>query len=142
MVSSAARILGIVYIIVGIAGFIPGISPPVPPDVAAAHPLAVASGYNNVLGLFTVNVIHDLVHIVVGIWGVVAAATFLGSRSFFRTIAVVFGLLFLLGLIPATSTLFGLAPLFGPDAFLHLLTAVVAAYFGWGAAAGENRVAV
>lgn len=142
MVSTAARVFGIIYILVGILGFVPGISPPVPADVAQAHPLLIGLGYNNVLGLFTVNAIHDLVHILVGIWALVAAASIGASRSFFRSITVVFVLLVVLGIIPATATLFGLAPLFGADVLLHVLTAVVAAYLGWGAATTENRTAI
>jgi hypothetical protein len=40
----------------------------------------------------------------------------------------------LIGLIPATNTVFGLVPLFGHDIWLHGLSALFAAYFGWVAA--------
>lgn len=142
MVSTAAKVFGIIYILVGILGFVPGISPPVPADVAQAHPLLIGLGYNNALGLFTVNAIHDLVHVLIGIGGVIAAASIVASRSYFRSMTVVFVLLIVLGIIPATATLFGLAPLFGADVLLHVLTAAVAAYFGWGAATTENRAAI
>lgn len=131
---TAARVLGVVYIVVGILGLVPGISPPAP---AGAPQLAVGTAYNYVLGLFAVNVLHDLVHVAVGAWALFAAGSAAAARNFWRAIAVVFTLLFVLGLIPATQTLFGLTPLFGYDAWLHLLTAIVAFYFGWGAAAEE-----
>jgi hypothetical protein len=35
------------------------------------------------------------------------------------------------GLIPGLNTLFGLTPLFGHDVWLHALTAIIAAWFGW-----------
>lgn len=135
---TAARILGVVYIVVGILGFVPGISPPAP---AGSPTLAVGTAYNYVLGLFAVNVLHDIVHVAVGAWALFAGASATAARRFWRAIAVVFALLFVLGLIPATQTLFGLTPLFGYDAWLHLLTAIVALYFGWGAAAQETVAA-
>ena len=45
--------------------------------------------------------------------------------------AIVYGVLAVMGLIPALHTTFGLIPIFGHDAWLHALTAVVAAYVGW-----------
>ena len=37
-----------------------------------------------------------------------------------------------MGLIPGLNTTFGLIPIFGNDVWLHALTALIAAYFGWG----------
>jgi hypothetical protein len=51
-----------------------------------------------------------------------------------------------MGLIPALNTLFGLAPIHGHDVWLHGGTAIIAAYFGWFAAAstetGTDRATV
>ncbi|HEY8298026.1 MAG TPA: DUF4383 domain-containing protein [Candidatus Baltobacteraceae bacterium] len=135
----AARIFGIIYIIVGIVGFIPGISPPVPADYP--H-LALGQFYNNELGVFTVNWLHSIVHIVIGIWALGAAGSVMAGKSFFRANGWIFVVLFILGIIPATNTVFGLVPLFGWDAGLHLITAIVAFYFGYSAAATENTVTV
>ena len=44
---------------------------------------------------------------------------------------MLYGLLAVLGLIPATNTLFGFVPLHGHDVWLHAGTALIAAYFGW-----------
>jgi len=46
-------------------------------------------------------------------------------------VAVAYGLLVILGLLPATNTLFGLIPVYGNDVWLHLVLGVVAAYFGF-----------
>jgi hypothetical protein len=46
-------------------------------------------------------------------------------------VAIIFGVLFLFGLIPGLNRLFGLMPLWGHDIWLHLITAAVSAYFGW-----------
>ena len=36
-----------------------------------------------------------------------------------------------LGVLPVTNTLFGMMPIYGGDVWLHGVTAVIAAYFGW-----------
>jgi hypothetical protein len=50
---------------------------------------------------------------------------------FARGLTVVYGILAVMGLIPALNTMFGLAPIFGHDIWLHAGTALIAAYFGW-----------
>lgn len=125
-----ALVFGIIYIIVGLAGFVPGLlvhSPDLPP-------IAVDSLYGRLLGLFPVNILHTLVHLALGVWGVAIWRTFAGARGYARSLAIIFAVLTLVGIIPATSTLFGLVPLFGHDIWLHALTGIVAAYFGWVAA--------
>ena len=54
-----------------------------------------------------------------------------GARTYFRAVAIIYGLLTVLGLLPATNTTFGLVPIYGNDVWLHALLALVAAYFGW-----------
>lgn len=125
-----ALVFGIIYLVVGLAGFIPGLltrSPDLPP-------LAVDALYGRLLGLFPVNVLHSLVHLGLGAWGVAAWRTYGGARGYARGLAIIYGVLTLIGIIPATNTLFGLVPLFSHDIWLHAGTALIAAYFGWVAA--------
>jgi hypothetical protein len=121
-----ARIYGIVFLIVGIGGFIPGLTREHDhPDMA----IDFASGLE--LGLFPVNGIHNLVHIAFGAWGIFASRAFDASRLYARVVAIAYGLLTVMGLIPATNTTFGLVPIYGHDVWLHALLAGVAAYFGF-----------
>jgi amino acid transporter len=121
-----ARLFGIVFLVVGIAGFIPGITQP------HDHPeLAVEAGSGMELGLFPVNVLHNLIHIAFGIWGLLAARSFNGARGYAKSVAIIYAVLTILGLIPATNTTFGLVPIYGHDVWLHALLAAVAAYFGF-----------
>jgi hypothetical protein len=123
-----AMIMGVVYVAVGLLGFFPGAVSAPPPG--APH-VAVDTAYGYLLGLFPVNVLHDLVHMGVGIWGLTASRTLAGSLSFARGLAIFYGLLTMMGFIPGLNTTFGLIPIFGHDIWLHAVTAGVAAYFGF-----------
>ena len=123
-----ALIIGIIYALVGLLGFVPAVRQPVPPE---APDLVVDASYGYLLGLFPINLLHNLVHLGIGIWGLAAYRTLPRARGFARSLAVFYGLLTVMGFIPGLHTLFGLVPLFGHDIWLHALTAIVAAYFGW-----------
>jgi hypothetical protein len=126
-----ALIFGIIYALVGLMGFIPGlVQPPAPTD----PPLAVDANYGYLLGLFPVNVLHNLFHLVVGVLGVVAFQRFDWARTYCRVFAIVFFLLALMGFFPGLNTTFGLIPLFSHDIWLHVLTTIATAYFGFLAA--------
>ena len=128
-----ALVIGIVYLLVGIVGFIPAsLSPPgvVGPDDAQG--LSVTALQGRLMGLFPVNLLHDVVHVLIGIWGIAAYRSFDGARVFARGLAIIYGLFAVMGLIPRLDTVFGLVPLYGHDVWLHAATALVAAYFGWG----------
>ena len=81
------------------------------------------------LGLFPVNVVHNLVHLVFGIWGIVAAKSFGAARTYCRVAGAIYLLLFVLGFVFPTG--FGLVPLGGTDPWLHLGLGLPLAYFGF-----------
>jgi hypothetical protein len=133
-----ALIFGIVYTLVGLLGFLPSLlqAPP-----ATAPDLAVDSLYGYLLGLFPVNILHTIVHLLLGLWGVLAYRSFDASRAYAKSLAVIFGLLAVMGLIPGLNTTFGLIPLFSHDIWLHAASALLAAYFGFVVAPNEERAA-
>jgi hypothetical protein len=123
-----ALIFGIVFLVVGIVGFIPGLT------TSHTHPdVRVTSGLGLELGLFPVNVLHNIVHILFGVWGVMAARSLPGAVGYAKAVAIIYALLTVMGLITAANvhTTFGLVPLYGNDIWLHALLAAVAAYFGF-----------
>ena len=128
-----ALVYGIVFLLGGIAGFIPGLL--APPE--EGRQLAVNTGFGRLFNLFPVNALHNLVHLIFGIWGLAAYRTFSASRTYARAVAVIYGLLTVMGLIPVLNTTFGLIPIYGHDVWLHALLAIVAAYFGWAAVREE-----
>lgn len=120
-----ALILGITYLLVGALGFFPAALQPLGPG---APNLAVDAGYGRLLGLFPVNVLHNVVHLGVGL---LAYRSLGGSIGFARGLTIFYGLLAVMGLIAGLNTTFGLIPIFGNDVWLHAGTALVAAYFGF-----------
>jgi len=123
-----ALIYGILFLAAGTAGFVPGTVHPMPPG---SPPMAVDQGYGMILGILPVNVLHNAVHLLFGVMGLLAFAGWMAPRLYAQVVAVAYGALVLLGLFPTTFTTFGLIPIFGNDVWLHLILAIPAAYFGF-----------
>ena len=131
-----ALFLGIIYLSVGLLGLIPEALTPPPAD---APPTQVRMLYGYLFGLFPVNVLHSAAHLVIGAWGIVAWRLHTGARAYARAVAILYGALAVIGVIPGWETLFGLAPIHGPDVWLHAGTGAIAAYFGWRAEIAPER---
>jgi hypothetical protein len=126
--ATMALVFGVVFLLVGLSGFF---AAPPPPD---APPLQVEHGHGLVFGLFPVNTLHNVVHLLFGALGIAASrGAVMAARQYFQVVAISYAVLVVLGLLPATQTLFGLVPLWGNDIWLHALLAAVAAYFGFAA---------
>lgn len=125
-----ARTVGIIYVLVGVMGLIPGLvkEPAITPDSAG---LAVTLSYGDLLGLFPINAFHNLVHLIVGVLGILASIALDSSRLYSGVLALFYGVLALMGLFPPTQSTLGLIPIFGNDVWLHAVTAAIAAYFGF-----------
>jgi hypothetical protein len=124
-------IFGIVFLIVGIGGFIAPLTPMGGMNMDADSQVKMTTLFGYELKLFPVNVLHDIVHLLFGIWGLLAARSLGGARTYFRGVAIIYALLTIMGFIPMLRTTFGLIPLYGNDIWLHAVLAIVAAYFGW-----------
>ena len=121
---TAALLFAIAFLVMGFVGFVP--SPP-PADAPA---LTVEHGHGMALGMFPVNTLHNVVHLLFGLLGVAAWAS--GHwRGYFQVLAVSYALLAVLGLNTATNTTFGLLPIWGADVYLHAAVAIGAFYFGF-----------
>jgi len=127
-VRNFALIFGIVYLAAGVLGFVPGIVRPAPADAPA---VSITAFHGYMFGLFAVNVLHNLVHVAIGAWGLAASRETWHARMYARTLAIVYGALAVMGLIPALNTVFGLVPIHGHDVWLHAATALIAAWFGF-----------
>ncbi len=142
-----AFILGCLFVLAGIAGFLPLVAHPeagatLPDNGLALHGhggAILGTGDAMLFGLFPVNAAHNVVHILFGLWGLTASRSWRGALIYARSVAIIYLLLAIAGLLPALQTGFGLIPLYAKDVWLHGLVALGGLYFGW-AARGADRV--
>lgn len=90
---TAALLVGVVFLIVGILGFIPGITSNAPGNFTGEDSDA------ELLGLFRVSILHNIVHLLFGIAGIALARTWDGARTFLIGGGVIYLALWLIGLI-------------------------------------------
>ncbi len=116
-----AQIFGLVYLLVGILGFIP-------PLLTGSIPGVIGPFSGLLLGLFAVNWLHNIAHLAIGAAGLASYRSAAGARSYAIGIGVLYLLLFVIGLI--LPTVFGLLPLNGADNVLHLVSGAAALAIG------------
>jgi ABC-type multidrug transport system permease subunit len=103
-----AQVFGWAFIAVGLAGFAATGG-----SMEANHVLAP-----RLFGLFPVNVLHNVVHLVFGLWGVLGARSSGAARSYLLGAGIVYLLLAALGFVAPNGL--GLVPIGGNDIGLHL----------------------
>ena len=118
-VQKAALIVGIVFIVVGIAGFIPGLTTNMETMQFAGHTSEAL-----LLGVFQVSILHNIVHLLFGIAGVALARSFSGSRNYLIWGGAIYAVLWLYGLVLAGDHPANFVPLNTADNWLHLVLAV------------------
>lgn len=123
-----ALVFGIVFLLVGILGLLTENGMSMNADMETSGML---------LGLFPVNLLHNLVHLAFGVWGLLAARSHDGARTFGKVGAVVYAVLVLLAFVDPTT--FGLVPIGGNDIWLHAILAIGLAWIGF--AGGTTRTA-
>ncbi|MBC7878501.1 MAG: DUF4383 domain-containing protein [Anaerolineales bacterium] len=131
-------IVGILFVLAGIGGFLPVITQPPPADAMPLHNMSTSHGY--LLGLFPINILHNIFHFTVGVLGLLAYKQYSTSRLFAQGLAVTLGILTVMGLFPMYNTMFGWFPLYGHDIWLHGLEAVIGAYLGFFAGSQQQLV--
>ena len=133
---SFALIFGILYLGLALLGMMPGFVLPMP---AGAPPLRFDVMHGVVLGLFPANMALTVLHLATGAWGLWAYMGNASPKFYAQSLALFYGVLGVMGLVPGLNTVFGLVPLHGHDVWLHLGTAAAAGYFGWRHQASERR---
>ncbi len=116
-------VFGIGFLLVAVLGFVQGgASMEADPNMAP-----------KVLGVFPVNLLHNLVHLAFGIWALAAARTHDAARAYCRIAGVIYLVLAVCGFIAPSG--FGLVPLGGADPWLHIVLGLVLAGVGFTAPA-------
>jgi arginine exporter protein ArgO len=118
-VQLVALVVGIVFLIVGIAGFIPGLT-----TNMGSMQFAGMSSMSMLLGVFQVSILHNIVHLLFGIVGVVASRTAAGARRYLIVGGVIYAILWLYGLVIGNGSSANFVPLNTADNWLHFVLAV------------------
>lgn len=131
-VQKAALAVGVVFLAVGVLGFIPGIT-------TNYDQLSFAGHHSNaaLLGIFNVSVLHNLVHLAFGVAGVALARTFNAARGYLIGGGVVYLALFIYGLVIDHDSAANFVPVNDADNWLHLGLAV--GMIALGAALGRTH---
>jgi hypothetical protein len=114
-VRTAALVVGVVFLVVGIAGFVPGLTTNLGDIQFAGH----ESGAE-LLGLFQVSVLHNLVHLLFGVLGIWAARIATTARTYLLVGGVVYLVLWIYGLLVDKASDANFVPLNRADDWLHL----------------------
>jgi len=120
-----ALVFGVVYLAAGILGFLPFLGG------------SYTQTTNNLLGLFSVNLFHNLFHSVLGIAGIAGAATLANARMYCRVVGIILLFLGVLGIFLPEPL--GLLNIGNVDIALHLVTGGILAYFGFAAATSPRH---
>jgi hypothetical protein len=123
-VQNVARLASVGFLLVGVAGFIPGITT----NLYDGLEFAGDGGNAKVIGLFEVSVLHNIVHGLVGLAGLALAKTARGARTYLIGGGAIYILLALIQVIGAGDWV----PLVGADLWLHLALGVGMIGLGYG----------
>lgn len=111
----AAFAVGATFLLVGILGFVPGVTQNFDSMKFAGH----ESGAE-LLGVFQVSILHNLVHVLFGVAGLVAARTISTSRSYLIGGGIVYGALALYGMVIDRLSDANFVPVNEADNWLHV----------------------
>ncbi len=115
MLKTIAFVYGIVFVLIGVLGFIPAVSP---------------SGM--LFGMFHVNAMHNIVHLITGVIAFWTAMTSMQAcKLFFQIFGVIYLIVAILGFIAGDDNVLGVLANNMPDSWFHLLVAIVSLYAGF-----------
>lgn len=119
-VQTVAFVVALVFLVVGVLGFIPGITTHYGHMSFAGH-----ASRAQLLGIFEVSVLHNLVHLLYGVVGLVLARTAGSARSYLIGGGLIYLVLWLYGLVIDKASSANFVPLDSADDWLHFVLGVV-----------------
>ena len=121
MVKSLAILFGIVFLVVGILGFVPAATP-------------VTNGMPMLLGIFHVNTAHNIVHLASGIVFLLCGMAGAGaSRTFFKIFGIVYAIVAVWGFVAGNGNTLFVVSNNAAVTWLHVVLALAMLYLGFGA---------
>ena len=114
-IQRVAQVFGAVFILVAIAGFVW--------DGGLSMTATMGPEQPRLFGIFPINLVHNVVHLLFGIWGLAASRTFAAAKTYAIAAGVIYLVLAVLGFL--APTMFGLVPIGENDIWLHVLLGIV-----------------
>ncbi|QYF91031.1 DUF4383 domain-containing protein [Arthrobacter sp. PAMC25284] len=119
LVQKAALAVGAVFLLVGVLGFVPGITSNFDQLQFAGHQSEAM-----LLGLFQVSVLHNIVHLLFGAAGIALSRSAAGSKSFLLYGGIIYLVLWVYGIVVDQESAGNFVPLNAFDNYLHLVLGV------------------
>lgn len=132
----ASLMVGVVFLLVGVAGFIPGITQNFDALEFAGHDSEAM-----LLGIFQVSVLHNVVHLLFGVAGIAAARTAAASRAYLIGGGAIYGLLWIYGMVIDKTSEANFVPVNRADDWLHFALAAGMIVLGVVLGASSTRTA-
>ncbi|MDX6475168.1 MAG: hypothetical protein QOH95_679 [Gaiellaceae bacterium] len=129
-VQSLAALVSVVFLLVGVLGFVPGITTHYGDLSFAGHDSGA-----KLLGIFQVSILHNIVHLLFGVVGFVLAKTADGARTFLLGGGAVYLVLWLIGVLGAGDWI----PSNTADNWLHFVLGLGMIALGVVASRGRAR---
>ena len=121
MAKSFGMLFGIVFLAIGILGFVPGVT------------TTGADGMPMLLNIFMVNTAHSVVHIASGVVFLLASMSGAGAaRLWFQIFGAVYAVVAVLGFMTPNGMLLGLISNNPADTWLHVVLGVAMLAIGFG----------
>ena len=133
-VQTVTLAVGAVFLLVGILGFVPGITSGVDQLSFAGHQSGAM-----LLGLFQVSILHNIVHLLFGVVGLALSRSWSGSRSYLIWGGAIYLVLWIYGLVIGHESPANFVPLNTADNWLHFVLGI--AMLGLGLLLGRGHTA-
>jgi hypothetical protein len=116
---TAAALIGVVFLLVGVLGFIPGITTHYSDMSFAGH-----NSDAKLLGIFQVSILHNIVHLLYGVAGLMLSRTWDGAKNFLYIGGAVYLVLWIYGLVIDKTSGANFVPVNTADNWLHFVLGV------------------
>ncbi|PRY54199.1 DUF4383 domain-containing protein [Glycomyces artemisiae] len=118
-VQVVTMVVAVVFLLVGVLGFVPGITTGFDTMTFAGHHSDAL-----LLGVFEVSALHNIVHLLFGVVGLLMARTASGAVTYLVIGGAIYFVLWIYGLLIDLDSAANFVPLNDADNWLHLILAV------------------
>ena len=120
-----ALLFGVVFLIVGIAGFIPGITTHYGDMKFAGH-----TSNAKLLGIFEVSILHNIVHLAFGVAGILLSRAARSAAMYLLVGGLIYAVVWVYGVATGEDSSANFVPLNTADNWLHFLLALAMIVLG------------